>query len=88
MTKRVGIAVCAAACLAAFGAGAEERAAGDRLAVFPLEGVNVTGSVVNASGEVLSSALRGQGIDVAEWQEGYRALYGEQDPPPPPPPPP
>jgi hypothetical protein len=58
--------------------------ASGKIVVFPLEGVNVQPNVVEASTEVLASALRNQGFDIADWDGTTPAA----EPPPPPPPPP
>ena len=65
---------------------------GGKLAVFPLEGVNVQPNIVVASTEVLKSALRNQGFDIVDWEESLVTVAAPPAPPqpgplPPPPPP-
>jgi hypothetical protein len=80
------VAIGALAILASLAAAGNARAeesprAGMRIAVFPLEGINVNDSVATASTEVLSAALSRQGFEVLDWRAG---LAQPQVPPPPP----
>jgi len=60
---------------------------GRKIAVFPLEGVNVDQRILEASSEILSSSLISAGFTVADWKAGFTRITG-QDPDAPPPPPP
>jgi hypothetical protein len=94
--SRIAFVSVSAALLIALAAGGARAEGGakttGKLVVFPLEGVNVQQSVVDASTEVLASALRNQGFDIADLEdaavEPAPAPLPPAPPPPPPPPPP
>lgn len=59
---------------------------GTKIAVFPLEGINVNPKILEASTEVLTSAFITSGFTVADWKVGFRKVTGEDPDAPPPPP--
>ena len=68
MLLRVAVVLGMTVCLTAQAAGAQDKTAGLKLVVFPLQGVNVQSSVARASTEVLTSALRNQGFSITDWE--------------------
>ena len=92
MMSRTAFVSISIALLIALAAGSSRAEGGakisGKLVVFPLEGINVQQSVVDASTEVLASALRNQGFDVVDWDETLVAAEPPPPAPPPPPPPP
>jgi hypothetical protein len=68
MLRRIAVALWIAGCLAGRAASAQNETAGLKLVVFPLQGVNVQVSVARASTDVLTSALRNQGLAITDWE--------------------
>lgn len=65
----------------------EKAADGDRatkIAVFPLEGINIDPKVLEASTEILTSSFITSGFTVADWKVGFRKVTGEDPDAPPP----
>ena len=79
MTRGIVTALGIAGFLAASAAHAQEKAVGQQLVVFPLQGVNVPGNIALASTEVLTSALRNQGFAIVDWEAPAAAADAATD---------